>query len=99
MELEIKKQALEAQTLEIEERKYHIKDLKATIADRDIKEQQAREDREQQGRTFSQQAAADRYRWNVCTHKKGGNASPRDLHVLTTGRKCSPVRGDEAPDD
>jgi hypothetical protein len=29
MELEIKKQALESQTLEIEERKYHIKDLKS----------------------------------------------------------------------
>ncbi len=85
LELEIKRQALEAQTLEIEERKYHIKDLKAKISDRELLEKQALEDREAQGRTFAQQAASDRYRWSVCTHKKGGNASPRDLRVLTTG--------------
>ena len=85
MELEFKKQALEAQSLEIEERKYHIKDLKARLADRDILEKQAKEDREQQGRTFAQQDATDLYRYSICTHKKGGLVSPRDQRVLTTG--------------
>jgi len=85
MELQIKQQQLEAQTLEIEERKYHIKDLKARLADRDIVEKQAKEDREQQGRTFQQQAATDLYRYSICTHKKGGMVSPRDQRVLTTG--------------
>lgn len=85
MELEIKRQQLEASSLEIEERKYHIKDLKATIADREIREQQIQEDREQQGRTIAQQDATDAYRFSVCTHRKGGMASPRDVRVLTQG--------------
>jgi hypothetical protein len=85
MEFEIKRQSLEAQALEIEERKYHIRDLKARLADRDIQEKQAKEDREQQGRTFAQQDATDQYRFSVCTHKKGGLVSPRDQRVLSTG--------------
>lgn len=85
LELQIKQQQLEAQTLEIEERKYHIKDLKSRLADRDILEKQAKEDREQQGRTFAQQDATDLYRYSICTHKKGGLVSPRDQRVLTTG--------------
>lgn len=85
LELEIKKQALEAQALEIEERKYHIVDLKARLADREIVDKQAKEDREQQGRTFAQQDATDLYRYSICTHKKGGLVSPRDQRVLTTG--------------
>lgn len=85
LELQIKQQQLEAQTLEIEERKYHIKDLKSRLADRDIVEKQAKEDREQQGRTFAQQDATDLYRYSICTHKKGGLVSPRDQRVLTTG--------------
>lgn len=89
MEVEIKRQQLEAQTLEIEERQYHIKDLKAKIADRDIREKQIQEDREQQGRTMAQQDATDNYRFSVCTHKKGGTASPRDTRVLSTGGNAS----------
>ena len=85
LELAIAKQGLESSKLEIEERKYHIKDLKARIADRDIEELQAKENREQQGRTFAQQEATDLYRFSVCTHKKGGLASQRDVRVLSTG--------------
>ena len=85
LQLQIAKQALEAQALELEERKYHIKDLKARLADRDILEKQTKEDREHQGRTFAQQAATDQYKWNICTHKKGGTVSQRDNHVLSTG--------------
>src|SRR5258708_5614546 len=85
MELELKAQALEAQKLEIVERQYHIKDLKAKIADRDIREKQLKEDREQQGRSIAQQDATDKYRFSVCTHRKGGMASSRDVRVLSTG--------------
>lgn len=85
LELQLKKQSFEAQTLEIEERKYHIKDLKSRLADRDIREKQLLEDREQQGRTFAQQDATDRYRFSICTHRKGGIVTPRDQRVLTTG--------------
>jgi hypothetical protein len=85
MELRLKKQELEAKTLEIEERKYHIKDLKSKIADRDIRELQIKEDRAQQGQSIRQQDAADLYRFTHCTHRKGGMASARDVHVLSTG--------------
>lgn len=85
LQLQLAKQALEAQALELEERKYHIRDLKARLADRDITEKQLKEDREHQGRTFAQQAASDEYKWSVCTHKKGGTVSQRDNHVLSTG--------------
>jgi hypothetical protein len=85
LELQLKKQQLEAQTLEIEERKYHIKDLKAKVADRDIREKQLKEDREQQGRSIAQQDQTDKYRFSICTHRKGGMASARDVRVLSTG--------------
>ncbi len=84
-ELAAKLIELELKSLELQERKYSIQDLKARIADREILEKQAKEDREQQGRTFAQQDATDLYRYTVCTHKKGGNASSRDLRVLSTG--------------
>jgi len=83
--LEIAKQQQEAQTLEIEERKYHIKDLKARVQERDIAEKQAQEDREHQGRTFAQQDATDLYRFKNCSHRKGGVVSPRDQRALSLG--------------
>ena len=83
--LELKKAELEAKLLEKQEREYHIKDLKARLADRDIQEKQIQEDRAQQGRTFAQQDATDAYRYRICTHKKGGVVTPRDMRVLTTG--------------
>jgi hypothetical protein len=85
LSLELKKAELEAKLLEKQEREYHIKDLKARLADRDIQERQLKEDREQQGRTFAQQDATDLYRYSICTHKKGGIVTPRDMRVLTTG--------------
>lgn len=84
-ELAAKMIELELKSLELQERKYSIQDLKSRIADREILEKQAKEDREQQGRTFAQQDATDLYRYNTCTHKKGGNASSRDLRVLSIG--------------
>jgi hypothetical protein len=85
LSLELKKAELEAKLLEKQEREYHIKDLRARLADRDISEKQTQEDREQQGRTFAQQDATDAYRYRICTHKKGGIVTPRDMRVLTTG--------------
>lgn len=76
---------IQAAQLEIEERQYHIQDLKAKIADRDIREKQITEDRAAQGKTIAQQEATDNYRFSVCTHRKGGMASPRNLNVLYTG--------------
>ncbi len=83
--VELAKQALEAQTLEIEERKYHIKDLKARVLEREIQEKQDKEDREHQGRTFAQQDATDLYRFKNCSHRKGGQVSPRDQKALSLG--------------
>ncbi len=85
MELELQKQAAEAKALEIEERRYHIQDLKKTLSDRAIQEQQLKEDRESQGRTFAQQEATDQYRFSICTHRKGGTVTARDQRVLSTG--------------
>ena len=85
LSLELKRAELEAKLLEKQEREYHIKDLKARLADRDITEKQEKENREQQGRTFAQQDATDAYRYKICTHKKGGIVTPRDMRVLTTG--------------
>ena len=83
--VKLAEQALEAQTLEIEERTYHIKDLKAKLAERDIAEKQDQEDREHQGRTFAQQDATDQYRFDNCSHRKGGQVSPRDQRALSLG--------------
>jgi hypothetical protein len=85
MELELKAQELEAKQLEIKERTFHIQDLKARLADREIREKQLKEDREQQGKTIQQQESSDRYRFSVCTHRKGGTVSNRDSRVLSTG--------------
>lgn len=85
LEVQTKRLALESQQLEIEERKYHIKDLKAKIADRDLQEKQLSEDRASQGRVIAAQDAADAHAFSVCTHRKGGMASPRNLNVLRTG--------------
>ena len=85
MELETKRLALEAQQLEIEERRYHIRDLKAKIADREIHDKQIQEDRESQGRVIAMQDASDLHAFSVCTHRKGGMASSRNLRVLREG--------------
>ena len=85
MDRELKKAELEAKQLEKQEREYHIRDLKGSLAKRDLEEQQTKENRESQGKTFAQQAATDKFRFSVCTHKKGGTAHARDTRCLTTG--------------
>jgi hypothetical protein len=75
----------EAKQLEKQEREYHIKELKSSIAARELADKQAKLDRESQGKTFAQADATDKYNWAVCTHRKGGMASSRDIRCLTTG--------------
>lgn len=74
-----------AKELELREREYHIKDLQGRLAERDLQEQQLKQSREAQGRTFAQDEATDQYRWKVCTHRKGGIVSVRDMRALTQG--------------
>lgn len=75
----------EAKKLEKIEREFHIKELRSQIADRELTDKQAMLDRASQGKTFAQQDATDKYNWGVCTHRKGGTASSRDVRCLTTG--------------
>jgi len=83
--LELQRLELEARNLELQERKYHIYDLKQSIAERQLKDEQVKTDREAQGRAIHQTELTDNYRFSVCTHKKGGTVSARDVRVLKTG--------------
>jgi hypothetical protein len=85
LEQENLKAEKEAKRLERIEREYHIKSLTQTLADRELQEKQSKNDREAQGRTFAQADATDNYNWSVCTHRKGGMASSRDIRCLTRG--------------
>lgn len=85
MQQEALKLEVEAKKLEQQERQYHIQDLKARINDRELADKQQQQDRAAQGRTFAQEEATDKYRWSVCTHRKGGVVSQRDMRALTTG--------------
>ena len=77
--------AAEASALEKIEREYHIKTLKSNIADRELQDKQLEYDRQSKARTFAQADATDQYNWKVCTHRKGGMASSRDIRCLTRG--------------
>lgn len=85
IDLEIKRQELSEIGLRRRERELATKDLEQRVSDRELKDKQIQNDRASQGNTFRQQDNEDRGRWKVCTHKKGGTASSRDVRVLTTG--------------
>jgi hypothetical protein len=85
IELSIKRAQLADIELQKQERQLSIEEKKGTIADRLNKQKQKQLDREQQGRTFAQQKAGDEAKQAVCTHKKGGVVSQRDMKVLSTG--------------
>ncbi|PWT75543.1 MAG: hypothetical protein C5B59_08675 [Bacteroidetes bacterium] len=76
---------LEAKELEQQERQFNLKDLKGRLADRQLKEVQAQQKREAQGRTFAQEETTDRVNFAACSHRKGGIVSPRDMRALTRG--------------
>lgn len=85
VELQIKQAQLEALQLEKQERELNLRDLKQRLAERETRELQLKNDREAQGRTFSQQRANDAFRQSRCSHRKGGRVSPRDLRALSEG--------------
>lgn len=85
LEVQLKKQQLESLVLEQKEREYNIKDLQNRLSKRDHEEKQKKENLQAQGQTFAQDEAQDKLRWKICTHKKGGVVSPRDMRVLHTG--------------
>jgi hypothetical protein len=85
LRVQLVKEELAAKAEEREVRRHQLKDLKSSIADRDLKDKQSQLDREQQGKTFRAADAQDQYNWRVCTHKKGGMASGRDMRVLHAG--------------
>jgi len=84
-QFELQKQQAEALALEQEERRYHIQDLKHSLAERAHREKQLRESREASGVAIAQMEANDRLRQKICTHRKGGVVTPRDMRVLHTG--------------
>jgi hypothetical protein len=85
LDKKIKEAQLEELNLSKEEKKYSLQDLRNRLGERELKEIQRKNDREAQGRTFQQQAATDQAKWKVCTHKKGGIVSQRDMRALSTG--------------
>jgi hypothetical protein len=85
LEQENLKEELDAKKAEKERRGLDIKKLKRDLEKDALATMQAQDDRKSQGRTFAQDDATDRYKWSVCTHRKGGVVSARDMRALTTG--------------
>ena len=85
MQLQVEREKLEMLKLEKLERQLNLEDLKQRLEERQIKKEQLKTDREAQGRTIAQQRATDAHRQKICTHRKGGNVSTRDLRALFTG--------------
>jgi hypothetical protein len=76
---------LEAKKYEKERRNLDIQKLKQDLAKEKLVEMQRTQEREAQGRTFSQDTAQDQFRYKKCTHKKGGVVSARDMAALFFG--------------
>ena len=83
--LRIQEETLEGLATQREVSKWQLKDLKATNEKRNLTELQKQSERESQGRVVKQQQMIDIFRFNNCTHRKGGMANARDMHVLTQG--------------
>ena len=85
LEVQIKKAQLADLELQKQERKMNIQVATRTVDSYELKEQQRKENRESQGLTFAQQKRTDESKQAMCTHKKGGIVTPRDMRVLSTG--------------
>jgi len=85
LQVSIAKAQLEDLELSKRERALSIKEKSGTIDKRENENLQRQMDRESSGRTFAQQKASDEGRQKVCTHKKGGVVSARNMSVLSTG--------------
>ena len=79
------REELEAKAAERERRNLDIRKLKIELEKEALASKQLQYDRESQGKAFAQADATDLYRWTICTHKKGGTASQRDMRVISTG--------------
>jgi hypothetical protein len=85
IELSIKRAQLADIELQKQERQLSIEEKRGTINDRLNKQKQKEMDREQSGRVFAAQKRDDDAKQSICTHKKGGVVSQRNLQVLSTG--------------
>jgi hypothetical protein len=85
LEVQLKRAQVEQMELEKQERELNVQDLRRRLEDRKVREDQFRSDRESQGRSIAQQENTDKTRQALCTHKKGGTASARDIRVIDTG--------------
>lgn len=85
LDIQLRKAQLADIELQKREREMNLEDLRGRLGDRETKALQRKLDRKQHGLTFSQQAATDNARQGVCTHKKGGTVSARNLNALSTG--------------
>lgn len=68
-----------------EEHKLTLMDVKQRVEKRQMEAQQRQDSRASQGRVFAQDAANEFARQEVCTHRKGGIVTDRDMAVLSTG--------------
>ena len=68
-----------------EEHKLTLLDVKQRVEKRQMEAQQRQESRAAQGRVFAQDAANEFARQEICTHRKGGTVTDRDMSVLSTG--------------
>lgn len=91
LERQIKEAELETKLLEQEEKKLNTEDLRLRIADRRLKEQQRKDDLMSRAQAMKAEDQANRDHWEVCSHKKGGRVSARDLKVLRSTGGNSPV--------
>lgn len=85
LDLEIKREQLEELKLNRQEREYSIRDLKAKLADREVKEIQLKGDRETRGQAFNKDRLTNELRWRSCTHRKGGKVDGRNMNALYFG--------------
>ena len=92
LQVSIAKAQLADIELQKRERELNIQDVRSRIGDRENAQKQKQMDRTQSGLTFAQQKATDDARQAVCTHKKGGVVSARNMSVLSTGGKHA-IRG------
>lgn len=85
LDLQLKQEELVAKKLEIQERLANIDEGKARQEKRLLLKRQFEADLKSKAKVFGQAKATDELRQNVCTHRKGGMASPRDMRVLHEG--------------
>lgn len=85
LDLQLKQEELVAKKLEIQERLANIDESKKRKESRELEQKQFEADLRQKAKVFGQAKKTDELRQSVCSHRKGGMASPRDMRVLHEG--------------